>query len=126
MYPDTLDSKIYAKMISEIQEDPPVLASLVEQCRNLGNSKQIQQKWSNKIASEISSIAADNPYLPDLVEGDELLAIDAIAWVDGSRGFDTRPKFFDNVFCGTLGSKISGPSLNEGRRSMTQYKVNNL
>ena len=45
--------------------------------------------------SEVNKIASDNPYLNYQI-GDEIAAITAINWINGSYGQDCRPKIYDN------------------------------
>ena len=102
MYSNTnnaVNKKIYSQFISSIEEsDVPVLASLVEQCQGLEvkEKQKVQELWNLKLAESIEPVAADNPYLPDIV-GEEVAALAAVAWTKGSRGVDCRPKVYDSV-----------------------------
>ena len=86
---NTVNKKIYSHFISSIEEtDVPVLASLIEQCqKEVSGKEKIQEIWSLKIYEALESIAADNPYLPDIV-GEEIDPLTAVAWTKGSRGAD--------------------------------------
>ena len=104
MYNNTLQNEqIYSKFLYNNNEEKPVLASLLERSQkqeiDYGESKisSIQVRWTELVKKSIDAIAEDNPYLPDLEVGQEVLAADAVAWVKGSRGLDCRPKVFDNV-----------------------------
>ena len=104
MYNNTLQNEqIYSKFLYNNNEEKPVLASLLERSQkqeiDWGESKisSIQVRWTELVKESIDAIAEDNPYLPDLEVGQEVLAADAVAWVKGSRGLDCRPKVFDNV-----------------------------
>ena len=95
------NKKIYSQFVSSIESEEievPILASLVEQCRSLevSQKEKVQQNWSERIFSELEPIAADNPYLPDIT-GEEVSALEAIAWTRGSRGVDCRPKIFNGI-----------------------------
>ena len=95
MYPDTYHNTTkYNQIISSInkQEDTE-LPSLLEQCQGQVSSvkSDIQSQWSSRINESIDAIASDNPYLPNVVPGEEISALDAVAWVQGSRGMVTRP-----------------------------------
>ena len=71
--------KIYSQFINTIEESP-VLASLLEQCQNEAPEtvSQIQSDWNDRIFKEINSIASLNPYLPDLVAGEEVSAAPSV------------------------------------------------
>ena len=92
--------QIYSKLIED-KPNQPVLASLVERCLkevDWGERQKIQSHWTNRCSQAISQIADSNPYLPSVVAGQEVPAVHAVAWVDGSRGgFDCRPKLFDGI-----------------------------
>ena len=73
-----------------------MLSTLVERCLNSENKSEIQNDWNRRVAEEINEIASINPYLPDLPIGEEIQALEAVAWVNGPRrGVDCRPKVFD-------------------------------
>ena len=90
--------KIYSDYINTIEESP-VLASILEQCQKEAPEvvSQIQNDWQDKVAQEVSSIASLNPFLPDLVIGEEISAAEAALHRDGLRGVDCRPKVFDGI-----------------------------
>ena len=90
------DSNLYAKYISAIEDqEEPVLASLIERCRSEEVSNfTIQEKWKEKVTSAVDSIAHVNPFLPVWEQGQEVSALEAVSWVEGSR-LDCRPKVFD-------------------------------
>ena len=99
MYSDTYkDEKIYTKFLNKNEDENQVLSSLVERCHNESNSvrNDIQSHWVERVQKAIEPIAADNPYLSTINVGDEVPAVSAVAWVQGSRGLDCRPKLFDN------------------------------
>ena len=101
MYNSTLNTgQIHAKVISSInQKECHELPSLIERCQNQEGSvkNSVQEDWSREIKSQIDSIASVNPYLSWPVVGEEVPAVSAVAWVQGARGLDTRPKLFDGV-----------------------------
>ena len=100
MYGNQVDTrKIYNQVIKP-ETEQPVLASLVERCLksevDWGERSEIQNSWSIRCAQAVDSIADYNPYLRDPVAGEEIPALEAVAWVQGThRGFDCRPKVFD-------------------------------
>ena len=100
MYGNTSSyGQIYSKLIQD-KPDQPVLASLVGRCltEDLQEKQKIQDRWKSMCSEAIDQIAEHNPYLPDVIAGEEIPAIDAVAWVQGSRGgFDCRPKLYDGV-----------------------------
>ena len=101
MYGNTsYNQQIYSKLVQK-EDEHPVLASLVERCLkevDWGEKTKIQTSWNNRCSEAIQSVADLNPYLPSVVDGEEIPAIHAVAWIDGSRGgFDCRPKLFDGV-----------------------------
>ena len=97
---DYNQEKIYTKVLSSInKKETDELPSLIERCRGQVSSVKIkiQESWSNRIKNQLAAVAGDNPYLPSVSAGEEISALDAVAWVQGSRGLDTRPKLFDNA-----------------------------
>ena len=102
MYYTKDNSEKYSKFIHSINDEEPVLSSLLERCRtdeiDWGAKAQIQADWNSKIADSIAQIASINPYLSGIGPGEEVPAISAVAWVKGSYGgLDCRPKLFDNA-----------------------------
>ena len=91
--------KIYSKLIEAIETEDfqPVLPSLLERCRNSDNKSSIQSSWSNWVTNQIDEVAGINPYLPTIESGVEIHSWDAIAWLDGTRNVDCRPKVYDGV-----------------------------
>ena len=89
------DGKLYSKYISTIDSnEEPILASLIERYRKEEESFTVQEKWKEKITSEIDAIAHVNPFLPIWEPGQEVSALEAVSWVQGSK-LDCRPKVFD-------------------------------
>ena len=52
-----------------------------------------QIDWDNKVASELSRVANDNPF--HLKKEGEISAVESLNHRDGAYGLDTRPKIFD-------------------------------
>ena len=95
MYSDTSqDAKIYSTFVQD-QPEESVVSSLAEQSQN--SRSQIQNRWNAQIAAVISQIADENPYLPDLEPGQEMPAVEAARFVQGTRGVDCRPRLFDGI-----------------------------
>ena len=101
MYAGSSNAEIYSKFVHAIEESEcnPVLSALIEQCQEKSeiNSIRIQSQWNAKVTEQLERIADKNPYLPDVEVGEEVPALSAVAWVDGSRNADCRPKVFDGV-----------------------------
>ena len=53
----------------------------------VSEKERIQEIWSLKICEALEPIAADNPYLPDVV-GEEIDSLTAVAWTRGAKGAD--------------------------------------
>ena len=102
MYGNNINNQrnTYLKLVKNEPEEP-VLASLVERCLNQedwGGKEKVQRTWKDRLKVAIDSVVDINPYLADVEEGQEIPAVDAVAWVKGSRGgFDCRPKLYDGV-----------------------------
>ena len=96
MYADAEQgAKIYSSFIQNQPEEVQI-SSLAEQSP-LSRS-QIQTQWNSLVASVIEKVAGDNPYLPTILPGQEIPAVEAANFVQGSRGgIDCRPQIFDGV-----------------------------
>ena len=99
MYGGNIKTNTYSKLIKINKTETPVLSSLVERCqRKEVDKEKIQESWVESCRLAVNSIAEVNPYLPEIVAGDEVSAFKAATWVNGSRGgLDCRPKVFDGV-----------------------------
>ena len=88
----------YKKFLYNNIEEKPVLATLVERCRNNSEARsQIQSEWNSLVVQALTPIAADNPYLDEFSAGDEVSAIVASTHPPGSKGLDCRPRVFDGI-----------------------------
>lgn len=117
MYNNRCNEKIYPNIFSDKEIDQNVISSIVERCPkqevdwglNL-KLNSIQDKWyqdytvpeqyfdKNKYKdSERTYLKSKSSYLDSLKPGDEILAVDAVAWVQGSKSLDCRPKLFDKA-----------------------------
>ena len=96
MYNNPYQSEKYKELYSIQEEQIPVLASLIEQSPKLGK-QSVQNSWNDAVSSAVQSIADYNPYTPLVQEGAEVLAVDAVAWVQGSQNLDCRPRLFDGA-----------------------------
>ena len=99
MYNNDMNNEKY-KIFLINEEKTPVLATLVERCRNQSDFErnQIQSAWNLKVQQELFPVAADDPYLVDgFKAGGEVSALVASSQSPGSRGLDCRPKFFDGI-----------------------------
>ena len=91
MYGDQkFNGEIYSKIV-QYEDNQPVLSSLVERCLkevDWGEKQKIQQSWSIRCADAIQQIAEVNPFLPDLVEGEEILNFLANSKINCLRKLD--------------------------------------
>ena len=98
-YAEQDDGKIYSKIINSIEETEyptPILSSLIERCQN-SDKTEIQKEWSLWVGNQLNEVASVNPYSEYVEVGEEITPTDAVAWVDGTRNVDCRPKVFDGV-----------------------------
>ena len=99
MYNNNMSNDKYKSFLFNNKEEKPVLATLVERCRNNSesNRSQIQSQWNSMVIQALTPIAADNPYRDEFKAGDEVAAVVAATHPPGSKGLDCRPKFYDGI-----------------------------
>ena len=90
MYGDSTNKVNTYSSVVKREPESPELSSLVEQCHrnevDWGDKLKIQESWSASCTAAITQIADLNPYLPEVIAGEEIPAVQAVAWVKGTRG----------------------------------------
>ena len=99
MYNQDIQDRKYKEIIYKNQDERPVLASLVERCRNQNFEfrSETQKCWNALVLKSLEPVAEDNPYLKGFQAGDEVSALVASSHTPGSRGLDCRPKVYDGI-----------------------------
>ena len=98
------EANTYDPLISYESEEP-IISSIVEQQFDL-QSKLVwgsypakpvaQQQWEMQVAAAVAPVAEDDPFKP-FPEPSVVSASEAMNWVPGSKGLETRPRLFDGV-----------------------------
>ena len=98
------EANTYNPLISYESEEP-IISSIVEQQFDL-QSKLVwgsypakpvaQQQWEMQVAAAVAPVAEDDPFKP-FPEPSVVSASEAMNWVPGSKGLETRPRLFDGV-----------------------------
>ena len=85
MYGGNIQTNTYSKLIKTKEPEAPVLSSLIERCPNevdWGDRNKAQASWVDRCKLAVDSVAELNPYLPVVAAGDEVPALEAVAWVN--------------------------------------------
>ena len=91
------EDKIYSKIVNENKEIESVISSVVERCPKDEVDWGIRSNWEIAVSQALEQAAPINPYLQNLQVGEEVHALEAVAWVKGSQNVDCRPKLFDKL-----------------------------
>ena len=84
--------------MNENKEVESVISSVVERCPKDEVDWGIERsKWEIAVSQALKQAAPINPYLQNLQVGEEIHALEAIAWVKGSQNVDCRPKLYDSL-----------------------------
>ena len=98
------EEKIYHPLINYEKEEP-LISQVVEPEFNLSSklvwgsypAKPVaQSEWEMQVAAAVAPVASDDPFEP-FPEPSVVSASEAMSWIPGSKGLETRPRLFDGI-----------------------------